>query len=433
MDEIDPITDQLSVLADDWLQSHLSNFDPLVFDSGVTKQLYRKAFAEMAMMVYVDDELGERGRQEGFRELLVERVNDRRYYELLLRRPDQLRLYGPALAYASGLGELDQSAARAWKSALERDSAWAIERKPYALMDVSHLCRLSGHREFAPDMEKIIEFSTQCNPPNIIVSGLETAYALTHDVIFWHHLGLDHPDYPSEPAPSDANDRYRGLILRYLADGNYDIVLELVLCGVLQRALSPTTARIALQAVLNETERKGHVPGPDVSESGLVSAGLDEVDAQAGLDGAVDAEWRKNYHTNIVASVASRIIERHWTDFCTETTREPHDCTVEELEELGTILNTLAEYDLETGAKRLADVDDSRVADAFPSVVSDAVTFLEAQRTGNDNYGYWTDERLLFEANDDRTGSFEEDLVAPITDQCETTIRTFDEGSVQEN
>ncbi|WP_132059114.1 DUF6895 family protein [Halorussus amylolyticus] len=425
MDEITTITEQLSVSADDWLNSHLSNFDPLVFESGAMKQIRRKAFIEMAMMVYIDERLGDQNRHKGFRDLLVERANERHYYELLLRNPSKLRFHGPALVYAHALNELQQPATRALESAMGRDSAWAVERKPCALIDVSHLCKLAGRPDIAPKMRAVIEFGAQCNPPGIIESELKTVYALTHDVLFWHHFGFEHPEYPSETTPGNADDRYRGLVLRYLAEENYDIVLELVLCGVLQRALSPTTVRVVLKIVLDSTEEAGYVPGPDMDESGLISAGVDEI-SEAEISDTAETEWRKNYHTNLVATVAARIIDHHWERFLAETSRPTHNCTARELEELGSVLKAFAKYDLKTGASRLTDVADSRVAEAFPDVIADTVAFLKDQRNQNGNYGYWTDERLLFEASEDRTGSFEADLVEPIAEECETAIQTFE-------
>lgn len=420
------LAEEIHLTARQWLESRVDKFDPLSHESGASKQLRRKAFAEAALVVYTADRLETVTPVEGLEELLISRCNDRQFYQLLLRNPGEVRLYGPALAYVHSIGELDSGAVEALQTTLKRDAAWAKERKPYELLDMVHLCRLAGVEGNVSDMEQIIQFGAQCNPPELIDSKLETVYGLTHNVIFWHHFGFPHPEFPAEPAPHDADSSYRGLITRFLAAENYDILLELVLCGVLQRAISPTTVTAVFRSLQETTEELGYVPGPEIDGDGLVSAGLaDSIDTQESTE--VDTHWKQNYHTNILAFVVTRIIQAQWEEFVEETTAERYECTTEEITALGTVLESLAAYDLKAGAQRLTEIGDADICEQFPDVVSDIVTYLRQQRVSDGDYGYWTDERLLFEQNEDYSGSFTEQLVEPISESCETAIETVKE------
>nr|WP_276255218.1 hypothetical protein [Halovivax sp. TS33] len=378
------------------------------------------------MLVYIDRVLGTTGTLRPLSDLVLERTNEHRYYELLLRNPSQFRLYAPSLAYVYALDELDQSASDTLSFAINQESTWSKERKPCQLMDLSHVCKLSEQGERSPDMRTLIELSNQYNPPDIIESTLKMAYELTHNIFFWHHFGVDHPAYPSVPAPENANDRYPGLLLRYLADENYDIALELLLSGVLQRTLSPVTVQLVLEEVTGVINEHGYVPGPQLDDDGV--SGGDTLDDELNIDETdhLDEEvtsWRQHYHTTLVAAVVSRVLRAEWDDFVAETQREDHDCSYGELISLGHVLRVFGDYDLEEGSQRLIEISDSRVSDAFPIAFTSAISFLERQRNQRGKYGYWTDERLLFTSKGSRAESFDEDLVAPVSELCETAIR----------
>lgn len=412
-----------------WLADHAERFDPLVWKSTGKRRHRRESFAESALIEYVATQAGDGPVCAPIRDRIVERANDRRYYELLLRQPRQFRLLSFPMLYAASVGELDPEPSAAVESVIDDGLAQSRERVPFEMLDLVFMSRIYGYEDVGLDDEAIMELSCLNFPPSVPNSPLRAAYHVTHDVMFATNLGFEHPRFPRTVAPYDVSDTLVGLTFRYLADGNHDIVLELLMAGAIQRQIPPSLVRFGLGWVTAMADDLGYVPNSDI-EQGPYERALDGSLDDAETDDWDDDthEWAEHYHANLVTAMVTRVIRDNWSALV-ETVPDPeldHDEHAEDLFHLGEVLYSLSEYDLQSAARQLKALAGSPVVDAYPGVVDTAVDYLRRQRNEEGTYGYWTDERHVYLARGGDADSFEADLVAPVSELCEEAIRAVD-------
>jgi hypothetical protein len=259
-------------------------------------------------------------------------------------------------------------------------------------------------------------------------------------VFFYNnHLGIFPEVFPDEPAPYDISALLRGLVLRYMAEDNCDIVLELVYAGVLQRQISRQMVQLVLSWVLEKVENYGYVPGPDTDKTaqmklfevakGSSTRGRD--DDQQNYESEREEVWEKSFHTNQIAGMTARIIARDWdkldkrpTDHCLEERPYRRNVT-----RLGQLLRSLADYNLKRGAQQMTELAQSPVMTEYEAVSQDAVTFLGDQRTLDGGFGYWTKEEILYTSAGNSPDAFRTELVKPVSEVCRDALEAIETAS----
>lgn len=396
----------------DWLGPAAGRFDPLDWSDRQAVRIRRKAFDELSVCLYVLDALGDCEAPDALRRLVLDRVNDGRYHRLVCRNTDKFLLYAFPFAYAKTCGELDRSAEETVRRVLDERTVWSTERTPFRLVDLWHFCQLFDYDQDRYDLETVLQLSCLARPPDPVTASPVDVYALTHNVLFYHNFGVDHPSFPDGPTSYDLDASVTGLLLRSLAAENSDLVVELLAAGTAERVLSPTLIRLVVTWLVERVEDDGYVSGPT----------LENRPRPTSLDADQDP-WLANYHTNLAVLIAIQIVRRAWSDLETEPGRTPDSVTdVEGFRQLGEVVHLLNEYDLAPAAKLLTEVSESPVVDRFPDVFEAAVDFLRRQRRPDGHYGFWTDEAALFLKSGGDRDTFRSELLHPTTEACNEAL-----------
>lgn len=426
IDGVRPALSDIESLADEFLVTHTERFDPFNWSELDSRHVHRKAFTESALYAYTLEAFGDTGTATELRALVVDRTNDRRYRHLLLRNSHDFIRYSLPVGYLHVIDELDDRMAAAVDSILDSRTVWAVERTPYRQMDLWHFCQLYGYDDCPLERDSILAASCLEYPLHPIEAELEDAYAFTHDLLYYHNFGLPQSGFPDEPAPYDHADVITALILRYMADGNCDISLELLLVGVLQGQVEPELVALVTAWVRQEGRTNGYIPSP--AQLPLEDDREEEIESW----GPADHEWAENYHTNLVAATTTRVVKSHLEELGGDSRVEPLDETeIEGAFKLGQLLNTLTEYDLERAGKQLRDLADSPVRERFPAVFDSCVEYVGDQRTADGEFGYWTDEEAIYLALGNSRQEFVDEMVRPVSAACRRALEAVSgDGSI---
>lgn len=420
---------------DDWIDDHAHYIDPFDWEDSDERYWRKKMFLESAGYLLNARGKGGENPLPAIHDVVVERTNDRRYAHKMLRSPRDLHHYAVPVLYAKYVDELEAETASALERTADLGAFRLAERLPMRRLEFWALSRylsaLFGGEYDWYDPEAVLESSILHNQPNVARSTIADAYCLTHDVLFYNnYLGVCDAAFPDEPAPYDATTLLRGLILRYMADDNCDIVSELLLSGVMQRQLSRQTVRLVFSWLLEKSEAKGYVPGPKLKKGQVMSnmsldtPDLDDFGSRWDYDSREEAVWGKNYHTNVVAGTTAHFIRRDWEHL--DDRPGAHSITDDSFRRdvcrLGEMLKSLGEYDLESGARQMTALAGSPVRTEYRAVFDQAVEFLADQRTRDGEFGYWADEEVLYTNAGNPPESFRTELVAPVSETCREAL-----------
>jgi hypothetical protein len=382
------------------------------------------AFSEAALAMYVVGTVEEDVVMPSLHDLVVDRVDDRRYRHVVLRKQRRATKYLMPVIYAKSRDRLGSRTAEAVESLLSGRSLWATERPPYRYMDLWHFCQLYGYEDHDLDPERILDRSSLRHPLDVVDATRDDAYAMTHDLLYYHNLGVDHPAFPDGPAPYDVADVLTGLLLRFLAAEDADVVVELLLAGVLQRQLPADVVRLAASWLVERTDEDGRLPGVSVDGIGY-GADLSQYTRMdlASLDDA-EKEWLRCYHTTLLWSVTTRAVTREWS-----SQPEPPDTgwldrgtNARDTLGIGDLLDALSDYDLVGGARTIRRVGRTDAADRFSPQFGAAVDFLRRQETQDGTFGYWTDEAAVYASSGHDLAEFRTAVVEPVTAACRDAL-----------
>lgn len=421
--------DDLVANADAWLDDHAEQFDPLVWSDAEIRFLRRKAFAEAGMYLQ-RAAYSETAPSDRLRSLVLDHVNEAEYRHLLARSPQQVAMFGYPVAYADDQGALAEATAEAFERTVSRPDLWASEVLPFRKLDLLHLCRLYGQEPpVDASLEDAVGSTCAVNQINPATVSMEDTYGLTHVLMYYQNFGSGHERFPDEPIPYRYPATLHGLLLRYMAADNCDLVGELLLCGALEKRLPRGLARFALAWYLDHVSAEGYVPHP--GDSLPIGARRGDIgDGSLDLDmGSWDDEseaWAKHYHPTLIGATLGRVLLDRWSEIDALATDRSLDYEAEaaNLLTLGRAFDLFADYQLEDGAELIRELGGTATAEVYADVVDLAVQFLEWQRRPDDRFGFWTDEKTLFvAAGDDRDADqFRADLVDPLSALCEDAI-----------
>lgn len=392
------LLDDLESRCDRWLVRHRDYANPLDPDSP-NWVLAQKALAEITLERFVSA-ASDRPGLAAYDEQIFSVVNDPAFYLAPLRHPDRFFSYAFPMLYAKNCGRLDSEPTEVLRRLVERNDMWAAERAASDALQLWFFCQLGGY-DCQYDVEDVLRLSCLRHQPNVVTATRVDAYRLTHDLMFYHLLGLR----PVRANRYDTEELLGGLLLRFVAEGNYDLVLELLVAGALTGELSKSVVSQTLSWVLRTTRGLDYVPG---------HASDDVADGHQSFD-----RWEESYHSTVVASLCAKVVRERWDEL--PATSKPHGRT-RDLLAFGQALSDLSEYRLVDGARRIASVAPKLGLPAgAPKLSSDVASFLESQFLG-EQYGIWTEERYLFEELGGDPDAFDE-LVGPVTLACESAIR----------
>lgn len=431
---------QLAELVDDWFVGYEDYVDPFNWEDVDKKYFRTKGFIELSGYLLNAKGVADEQPLPEIHDLLIDRINDRRFGHMLLRSPRQLHYIYLPVIYARYTDNLEDRTAKQFEKLIDIGAFWDVERVQYRQQEYCFifkcLSQLFGYSQDYYDAEAALVNSLLDNQPNVVRSNLPDAYCLTHDVIFYdNHLGICQEAFPDQPAPYDIEELLQGLILRFMADDNQDIVLELLLSGVLQRQISREMVQFVLSWVVEQAEETGFVTGPQqdktdmmnrmvVDEESLGVGGDERGGDKWDYENDHEAEWGENFHTNAVAGMTARVIARDWDELDNRSGNHSLEDPSyrRDVTRLGQVLKSLADYDLETGAQQLTELAGSPVLTEYETVTQDAISFLEDQRTPEGNFGFWVQEEILYREAGRSRDSFDTNLVEPVREVCQEAL-----------
>jgi len=278
-----------------WLRANVQHFDP-TSDAAHDGETFHKlkAFDELCLFLMIDQRLGGTSRvPQALHDFVRQTCADPRFLASVVTSPKKLLLYVYPVLYMQRAGlSLGEPLAAFAESVLANDLYHSTERAPHRILDGLFCLWL-----LRPDHERLALYDAAWSVgngtslPHAAWSDLADYYAYTHNVFYATRLGIDGGrDLP----PADgAEETLEFGILRFLAESNLDIALELVICQLLTGARDASgAATIALLQLLSSIQRDGYAPGPSVKgEEFYVGAA---------------ATWYRNYHTTIVAAILLR-------------------------------------------------------------------------------------------------------------------------------
>lgn len=431
----------LTSIVNNWLSNHIGYVDPKNWEE-VDKHFYRKqAFVELSS--YLLNARGVAGEQPlpDVHNLIIDRVNGRYFPQLLSRSPRELHHFAIPFIYAEYVNELNEGPKNRLENVVETGAFQAAERVPYRQIEYWFILRCFS-RLFGPtpdkyDEREALENSVLNYQPNMVRCMLPDAYCITHNIFFYdNYYGIFPEIFPADQTPFDLEPLLRGLILRFMADGNTDIVLELVCAGVLERKISRQMVQLVL-SWLFENITQGYVPGPTFDKTDLLKS-LDVVEdsmevkpgnAKPDYENDREEEWIKNFHTNVVAGMTARIIERDWGKIESKALDYSFavDSTRRDITRIGQLLNSLSSYDLMTGARQMKRLAQSPVIEEYETASQDAIDFLREQQTIEGKYGFWPKEEIIFTNSGKSFERFDSQLRKPVSKACREALGTFED------
>lgn len=441
--EVPDRASELEARASSWLDANATFFDIYDWDGMKEKYWKKKSFNEAGIYLINALNHGDVDQTPNLEKQILERVNDQRFAELILRHQTDFHHFAYPALFAAYVDELDEEITTAMEYVAERGDFWSSERLPYRFLEFCYLARIIGV-DYEHDEATLIEHSLLHNQPNVVKANYLDAYCLTHDVMFTNYDKLFYNKYTSSHGDGsiDVSDRYdirgvlSGLILRYMAEDNLDITLELLLSGVLLRQISRELVRLVLSWALEKIESTGYIPGPPEESMYLVSSpklmgvkGTTPWDYE--YENEQEAIWAKSYHTNMVAGMTARVLKANWDKLDNRSMDlNPEDKRFREVSiGLGHVLKSLAHYDIQNGSEQLLELATSPVLREFPFVYQEAVNFLNDQQTPDGEFGYWTDEEILYTNQGHSQQSFRSDLVEPASEICQRALDALEQSN----
>lgn len=391
------------------VSGYTDKFHPFKWSDPSEKDSRRKAFAEGMIYLYVSKKIG--GSPTGeMVSSLRSAVKEQRYKELLQRYPSKIRLYGAPGACASALGWTDERTDELLREYFDHPAVINKERVPMRELDLVQLRHMSGLGPHL-DVDQLLQRTLINNPPHLIYCNIHDAYVLTHDLLYCCDLGVE-PRLVDDDTSYGLAQTIDGLILRFAAEGHTDIVAELVTVGMLVDEISPPTVEFVVEWFSNLVEEHGHVPGP-MSKDGVFLTQSGRVTNNSSDTG--QAEWKRHYHTNIVANLAGRTIAE---------SGRPHSRDVPRnlLEKIGTVLASLADYRIKDGASVLNEIQTEEVSPYYEGIVDACISFIQNQKRRDGMYGYWPDERNKFQEVAGPDASFETAMMEDVSRACKSVL-----------
>lgn len=431
-DDVVPAATAMADAAVEWNRDRLDEYDPSSWEDEQKRHARRKAFGELSLIVQALDGLYDR------EDLLapvvdhvVETVNDRRYFELLARKPRGIVQFGYPFAVAASRDRLGAEAEAVLERTLERRTPGAGERYPFAELHTYHLLRHLGYDAHDLDPDAVLSLGNVGTRPNFVRMERTQLYALTHDVFYYTNFGVPDERFPAATVPADLSTTLTGLTLRFLAAGDTDAVTELLLTGLIQRQLSPGFVRVVF-SWLRRAAEGGTLPGSGVRDAtASPDQRVEAPDPEALGDWNEDSRrWFRDYHTVVISAPCFATLRRDWDALCGEAPNRAldHDdqSNLDQLFRLGKLVELLSEYKLTDAAPLMESLAGTPVARAYDDVFDACASFLRDQRTPDGHVGYFPDERYLFEARGGTPEEFERKLLDPCTEQCEAALEAVE-------
>lgn len=383
---LESVLNQLLTAVDDWINENVDEYNPFLGDDVSEKILRRKSFDEMAFLMFIQYNMGETGTYPKLEEQTRALANSPEYIDLLRRNPVEFLLYAYPALYLKEIGEQSELLGQAMDDMLKHKGLVGRDFAPFRAMDLWYVCDQYGHRPNPIDPSAVIAQTTLNRDIDFFHFNRTDAYTFTHNAFYWYNFGMERRTDPTHAIHSrDHSLALHGLMFRYLAAGDFDLLLELVVTGVIMRQISKDFIIIVLQAVANAFNRYGLIPSPQPIEA----HSTDQLDT-------ISQAWALNYHTMLVAALAMRVLKQGYdtADELCSIQLKP-GLTMIKIFTIGQIVHQLNNYDLVKALELMItlpqpDQEEDCITDLL---FQKALDFLQTQISASGTLGLFVDER----------------------------------------
>jgi hypothetical protein len=289
-----------------WLQENLDLFNPLR-DSDIESIIDDlKAMCELLFLCSLRHKKSYGHLPQVYEYIvsfLYENVfKTRAYQELIQRRPDTVL---HMLAYVSFriCGYEDTFYRQRLERLFEKRYVCQVERLPYRNMDLSLMLEKGGFAVAYQKPEDFFKDTLLAQHPDIYFLNENDVYAITHAIFYY----TDFNQRGSEFAPADLdymNGALPYLLAFYVRKRNWDLVGELLICMFLvsihNREHANELYKLGWSCLQEAQHKDGWVAGPLFSMEAYV---------KCEAKGKREYLFKKNYHTTIVALIASIVCD----------------------------------------------------------------------------------------------------------------------------
>ena len=387
-------------LIDEWLLKNLGSFDPFDFGDNNTRFFRRKAFSELALFLLLRHKLNVPV-DDYLLSFVLERAGTARYLNLAVRYPRRLLLYSSPLLL---LLRCDKDQSHKAREAIEKASRsralWAAERPAHRWFDLFFALDEANVAPDTKDKWQLIEFSSINNLPCPIESALEDFYALTHAAFYLTQFGMHAvPTHLVGFDKQELRETHELSICRYMAERNFDIVLELIVSEYFLLGRLFPVATWAAHETFQELMKLGRLASPQSEHA--------EKFADSYPD---ESEWGRCYHTMLVAGLSCATIN---SNAFSGNRIDKRSALI-----VGETLRRAAHYDLLSVIKvlnaGLFDID-LNTKDMFRPRLTE---FISRHTTQCHGCGYWADEPYAFSADEaESTKEFERKIESRVQEE----------------
>jgi hypothetical protein len=263
----------LLIRALDWIELHLSDFDPQT-EEGSVDALRNKALAELAF-------LGECL----CRALPAERPRSQRILSFVAKvweRPEYQ--------------DLILSSAPMIQRVVDAGYALALEAVPFRMMDLRHVLDHAAIHHALPAMKDLFVQTMLAQRPPIYYLTSADVYCLTHTIFYLTDFGFETSDVIERSILSSYRRMIEHLLGLYVRLSDWDLTAELLICAHCLKSPSSEVQSAAMQAITAAQLEDGSVPAPkfDLRSEDARRAGVRYV-------------FEHNYHTTLVSALAAAL------------------------------------------------------------------------------------------------------------------------------
>lgn len=367
---------------DIWLDDNKEFYLPTVIDTPKAIEYRRKAFGEFCLYAYVAEQYDSFTRPAKLTQLFFTEVNSDAFLALAKRNTTTYGYYTFPIAVAKKMGKCRPELLSYFEEIFASSHLRSMEIPPFRLLDNLFTSHVYGLKTTPYDTEEVYKLINLHRLPDPIMADYTQAYALTHNVFYLTGLapnkdvlGLN-PDYDLQHLQA-----LEALFLRFLADNNLDLALELLLCLVLTNQCKRWHVQYALEQVEKHLINNVVVPGPGEPD------GFSQLQDQS----ANFKHWVKHYHTMMVAGITFRLVADNlnsiWQKQDTGDTFVAFGC--------GQLLRLLHDYNLPlalTVLKTLENYSADIKSLQLNYLVDHVMHFIEQQIQDNGEIGYYYNE-----------------------------------------
>lgn len=365
---------------DQWLGDNCWVANPQSWTSRQHAIMKRKSFAEVALYVYIANQLGESCDMRLYDMISHVVLGSDDYVSLLFRSPGKILLYGTPFVALKVSGDLPESYRAKIANLVTSRNVLGTERLPHRQLDLWHFTKALGLP--APfDGLAASKFGLLGFPPNPILCDSRDSYGLTHNIFYITNFGVVNEFFPQYE--TDKKDELvrclNGLSAKVLFEGNVDLLLELAICLLIMTGRHTPISRLIIDHALECFEKEKILNSPDNSDV-----------AEIAQEAPEESHWFRSYHTMSVAAIAFRIFRitaAGSANFDSFEQCVPKD----DMLVVGRAMLNLMQYKLLDAASAVHTLNNNLHPD-LSHLEDEILSYIIDQQRSNGSYGYFSDE-----------------------------------------